>query len=564
MIRVLCCLILCLIGIPSIAYGQSKNKDKSKEEMVVLPTERGEYRSIQFESAPSTLERAWEARPYQVAVWMCLDGSPALGNDVEQLCESVETQCHLFDASGWNVRVGTPPSQWRWKLLEYSSEEAISSDLLNEPELQHYDKLMVVRLKESFGSISIKVREYDILTQQHGPQTESTTRFPGSIPLITAELVTRAFMPLARIDTVNTSNKAFLKSRGIQACVRTVINEELVPEVEPIRNSPVFVRNTDRFQPVVVRTDRVGKIIKLDAIPFTFIVTDSIDRNDIQGTVHSSQRAPLAGRKSKRAQKLALVIRPPDGDTTLRLMSRGKDPVPLEGYEILSRPPGATKEDKSEFIGKTDWKGEIVIPQSRDLRLLLVKRGSRPLKKVPVIPGFRDFLETTVTSDDKRLEAEGVVQGLQQELIGQVAVRSLYELQILAFIKRGEKEQAQEVLEQYLNLEKPREFKQRLANEETSLKAQTESKREKEAIKGKFEQIRGIVGSGVLKARGQDLEKMVRSGKVVPFRDEVENPSEDESEEPTAEEPVAEEPAAEEAAAEEAAAEEPPKNQDVG
>jgi len=507
--------------------------------------------TIQFEAAPATLERAWEARPYQVAVWLCLDGSPLLGGDAEQLCESVETQCHLFDASGWNVRVGTPPSQWRWKLLEYSSEQAISKDLLSEPELAHYDKLMVVRLRESFGSISIKVREYDIQTQQHGPVTESSTRFPGSIPLITADLVTRAFMPLARIDVVNAANQAFLKSRGIQACVRTVINEELVPEVEPIRSSPVFVRSSDRFQPVVVRTDRAGKITKLDAIPFTFIVADSINQNSIQGTIHSSQRAPLAGRKSKRAQKLALVIRPPEGNTTLRLMSRGKDPLPLEGYEILSRPPGATKEDKSEFLGKTDWRGEIVIPQSRDLRLLLVKRGSRPLKKIPVIPGFRDFLETSVASDDKRLEAEGVVLGLQQELKGQVAVRSLYELQILGFLERGEKEQAKEVLELYLSLETPREFKQRLANEESSLKSQTESKREKEAIRLKFEQIRKIVGTGVLKARGQDLEKMVRSGKVVPFRDEVEKPSEDE---PTAEEP----------AAQEAASEEPPQNQDAG
>ena len=209
------------------------------------------------------------------------------------------------------MRVGTPPSQWHWGLFDSDSDTRFAEKVLIEPELQHYDKLMVVRIRDSNDQIAIDVREFDIRTQLHGPRIESATRFPHAIPSITAKLLTRAFMPVARIDEVTPGNEAFLKSRGIEACIRTSINEDLEAEVVPTRDSPVYIRKSERFQPVVLRTDRSGKITKLDAIPFTFIVANSVDKNDIKGKLHSTKRAPLAGRKSKRAEKLALVIRPP-------------------------------------------------------------------------------------------------------------------------------------------------------------------------------------------------------------------------------------------------------------
>ncbi len=507
--------VLCLVLANCAVAQKSKDADEEAEPAgPVIPDERGQFRSIRFESAPASSERAWEVRPYQVAVWLCLDGSPKISIAEAQLCQSIETQCHLFDASGWNVRVGTAPSQWHWGLLDSAMDLSFAERVLVEPELEHYDKLMVVRVSESDGQITVDAREFDIRTQQHGPLIAGTTRFPHAIPSIAAKLLTRAFMPLARIDEVTSTNEAFLKSRGIEACIQTRINEDLVPEVVPIRDSPVFVRKSDRFLPIVLRTDRSGKIVKLDAIPYTFIVTDAIEKNDISGLLHSNQRAPLVGRKSKRAEKLALVIRPPDGSTILRLVSRDEEPRPLEGYEVWSRRPGMSKDEKSEFIGKTDWKGEISVPPSDDLRLLLVKRGNRPLAKLPVIPGFHRYLETSITNDDTSLQAEGVVQGLQSEVINLVALRALYENRITNSIKDKQFDRARGELREYTDLESPQELSARLADEEIRLRSLTTNPREQERIKGLFLQLRRMVNSDLVKTREVELRDWINARRI--------------------------------------------------
>ena len=124
------------------------------------------------------------------------------------------------------------------------------------------------------------------------------------------------------------------------------MNEELEPEVVTNTSSPCFIRDSDRLLPIVIRTDRSGNLVKLDPVPFTFIAIDEIEGTVINGNVFSSVRAPLAGRKSKRAQKLGLVIRPADGSTVLRLVSRGDGkPEPLEGYDVATvEPDEITKE----------------------------------------------------------------------------------------------------------------------------------------------------------------------------------------------------------------------------
>ena len=153
-------------------------------------------------------------------------------------------------------------------------------------------------------------------------------------------------MPIARIEEVSKKNTTEMRARGIEACVRTEINEDLELEVVTIKNSPCFIRSTDRLLPVVIRTDRNGKITKLDPEPFTFIAIDNIEGTVINGSIFSTSNSPLAGRKSKRAEKLALVIRPGNGTTVLRLVSRDdKNPLPLEGYHIVTVEPDNIKQE---------------------------------------------------------------------------------------------------------------------------------------------------------------------------------------------------------------------------
>lgn len=497
--------------------------DGNQEVVASEPAWRGEFRSIKIAEEPASSQRAWETRPYQVAVWVCLDGSPALKNSESEICDRIETDCQLLDPSGWVVSAGTPPSQWRWQLLNSVIGDDMVEEVLAEPELEFYDKLIVVRVRFDSGSYKMDVREMDARTRQIGPTITLNTELLSRVGALSAKLVGRAFMPLARIDEVSKKNKAEMRARGIEACVRTEINEDLEPEVVTIKGSPCFIRDTDRLLPVVVRTDRSGNITKLDAVPFTFIAIEAIEGTVINGMVFSSVRAPLAGRKSKRAEKLALVIRPGNGTTTLRLVSRGvKDPSPLEGYDIATvEPDDITKE--LEYHGKTDWRGEIEIPQSDDMRMLLVRRGGRRLKKIPVIPGFRDELETTITNDETRLLAKGVITGLENEILSLAVLRQIYQKEIETAIKDGKKDQARQILNTYTDLENPQDLRARMADEEIRLKAQTDVQREKESIQKMFSPLKKIVSSDFIKNAEAEIRKWIDSGKVPKKEDPVED-----------------------------------------
>ena len=507
---------LAMIGVLSscVFAAQAKPVDEKEDATPAVPSWRGEFRSIKIDEEPEASKRAWETRPYQVAAWVCLDGSPALINSEAEICQRISTECQLVDPSGWNVSVGTPPSQWRWKLLNSAVAPDAVEKILADPELEFYDKLMVIRVRENSGAVNIEVREIDARTRQLGPMVEARTSLISSVGPLAAKLVGRAFMPIARIDEVSVKNEAELRARGIEACVRTEINEDLIPEVVANRDSPCFVRETDRFLPVVIRTDRNGNIVKLDAVPFTFIAIDDIEGTVINGTVFSAVRAPLAGRKSKRAEKLGLVIRPGDGTTVLRLVSRGGDnPEPLEGYDIATvEPDDITKE--LEYHGKTDWRGEIRIPKGDGMRMLLVRRGGRRLKKLPVIPGFHDELETTITSDETRLLAQGVVTGLQNEILSLAVLRQIYQKEIEKAIKDGKKDQARDILQTYTELENPQDLRARMADEEIRLKARTPVQREKMSIQKGFSPLKKIASSDFIKNAESEIRKWIDSGKV--------------------------------------------------
>ena len=521
--------MLLLAIFPLAAFAaQEKTAEPAMEGKApdAAPAWRGEFRSIKIDEEPASNQRAWETRPYQVAVWVCLDGDPSLIETESEICSRIETDCQLLDPSGWNVSAGTPPSQWRWKLLNSAIDDSMVQSVLAEPELEFYDKLIVVRVAASSGSYEIEVREIDARTRQIGPTVSLQTELLSRVGALSARLSGRAFMPIARIDEVSKPNKkglaglAEMRARGIEACVRTEINEDLQPEVVTIANSPCFIRSSDRLLPVVVSTDRSGKITKLAPEPFTFIAIDDIEDTVINGSIYSSSNSALSNRKSKRAEKLALVIRPGNGSTVLRLVSRGdKQSLPLEGYNIVTvEPNDITRE--LEYHGKTDWRGEIEIPQSDDMRMLLVRRGGRRLKKIPVIPGFRDELETTVTKDETSLLASGVVTGFENEILSLAVLRRIYQKEIETAIKDGKTEQAREILQTYSDLENPQDLRARMADEEIRLKGQTGVQREKQYIQKLFSPLKKIASSDFIKNAEAEIRKWIDSGNV-PKKPEV-------------------------------------------
>ena len=165
----------------------------------------------------------------------------------------------------------------------------------------------------------------------------------------------------------------------------------------------------------------------------------------------------------------------------------------MEGYEVWARRPADTKEVKSTFLGKTDWRGNIQIPPVPEgLRLIYIKRGVRALRKLPVIPGFKDRLVSSLPNDDARLFSEGVIRGYGNEIINLVVQRELLEQEITVLIGSEKFDEADDKLQEYKSLETPNDMKRRMSDEEVRLKSMTEDQREAGVITDMFQSLKEL------------------------------------------------------------------------
>ncbi len=334
----------------------------------------------------AALARPWESRPYLVTVWICSDNEPALRSSFEQIREGVVRRALLLDPSGWDITVQEAPSPWRHRLLESLDNSQQLKGIESLEQLADVDKLIAVCLRSTDGQIKFQIRELDIRTQQWGAILNRAAGQTRHLDAVVFQAITKAFMPIVRVENVSDAGEVLMRARAVNACIQVDIENK---EVVPIENSPVWIRPDDRFLPVIRRVDRNGNLAKLEPVEFTYLTIDKVEGARIEASIQSRERAPLAGRTSKRAQKLALVIRPPESATILKLVSKDDDKQALSGYEIWSRQPGQPREEESEYLGLTDWRGQIAIePNDFGLRLIFVKRGNRAVDETARDPGI--------------------------------------------------------------------------------------------------------------------------------------------------------------------------------
>lgn len=462
------------------------------------------------------IDRAWDYRPYRVRVWICTDGSPDIIANYDSLVKGIQRRSIVADPSAWEFLISQAPTPWRYRFLtslhkvnEDADENVSGFEEL--PELKYDDKLMVVCLESKGGLIRCRVRELDLLTRQWGAVVKRDVAEKSQLDATVFDLISTAFMPIARVERVDRENNVYLRARAVKAC--KLLTRDEAGEWQVIDNvgSPVWVRDNDRFLPIIRKTDRSGEISQLKPIEFTFLSIADVDGAFVTAKIQSYHRAPLAGRTSKRAQKLALVIRPPEQSTELKFVSRDDETYALEGFEIYSRRVGAKKEEASEYLGITDWRGLISIPPSEHgLRIVYVKRGNRPLKKLPIMPGLYTRLQTTLPNDEARLNAEGIIKGLESEILNLVAQRALYEKRIDNALEKDNLRLADELFNLYNELPTSDDMNLRISNDEQSLRSQTSDKRERELILKMFSTLRTMVSTSVANSKIAELNRKIR------------------------------------------------------
>jgi hypothetical protein len=322
---------------------------------------------------------------------------------------------------------------------------------------------------------------------------------PDKLRDVAFDAVLEAFAPVARIEDVLEDKQVLLRLKA----------SALPPRDDRLS----FVRPGDVFRPVVRRNDRDGNIRGINAIEWTYLVVEQMDRQPINCRLYSGFPKPLSGRRRGRIEMLALRVVPPHGSSTLVLQSRSEDKQPLAGYHVYSHPPGVRN---TVLLGPTDRRGQLRIPPAADpLRVLLVRNGTDTLARLPIVPGLQPKFFAPIANDDQRLEVEGFITGLQEELVDVVTRREVLLTRTRARIEKGELPEASKLVEELRTLQTADDFGQKLNSAQKQSRYRADDPVRQAKIERLFQDTRKLIikhlDAKVLDEISQELRQAARA-----------------------------------------------------
>ncbi len=375
--------------------------------------------------------------------------------------------------------------------------------------LDRHDKIYFAGLKITSNGPRLQVREFDCPTRRLSNVYSRDIYHPTQlIAAPIAGLIRDSFTPVARIEE---SSPTTVKMRGRAAGLVTA------------ETHPVLLQEGDVLQAVVRRNDRNGQPSLLETVPWTFIVAHNVQGEHVDGFVFTGVRGGLEGRRNSRTQRLAMLVKPQGDKTELQVVTQNAKDKPLAATQIFERLPGG---DKSEPIGRTDWRGIMRLPNPKEppiatlripivkpaaeaapdsaapadaaspansaastatppadsttppaspapaatdaaaaapaeaeeevktvklrvpLMIYYVKNGETLLARLPVVVGLSPVVTAEVPDDSRRLQAEGLLKGLQSEVVDVVASRQVAAARVRMRIDERKLDLAKEMLEE--------------------------------------------------------------------------------------------------------------------
>jgi hypothetical protein len=410
---------------------------------------------------PAAAQSIWELTPYRIEVLVAFAPAPELTPRLRtELLAGLADRAEWLVGAAWQITVAPAPPALQPTLT--SAIESVASESLPQQSLEA-DKVILLAVSSAVDGCRVTAREFDVPTQLFSAPVSRPVWQLGKLRDEALAAVFEAFAPLARIESVDKEQVA-LRLKAAALPLRD-------PQLLPIRPGDVFlpvIRYQDREGNLP--KDRQGDVIRPKPVPWTFCTVQQITSSRLECRLHSGLRSPLSGRRRGRVQQLALAVVPPRKPTTLTLQSRAEPKRALPGYELYAHPPDAPT---PVLLGRTDREGRITVPSGDGpLRVLLVRSGGELLARLPMVPGLQPACTAEIADDDPRLEAEGLVSGLREELVDLVTRREVLFARTRARIKAGRLDEAEELIGQLLRLEESQqELSRTLAVEQRGMRA---------------------------------------------------------------------------------------------
>lgn len=384
-------------------------------------------------------QSVWQLTPYRVRILLALGPAPELNEAFGQsLARRLAARAESTVGAPWDLSVDLASPQLAAEALadlENVPLERIPSDA------SALEKVILLAIRPCDGHYELAARELDLRTQTWN----SVVRLPvyqyaklGSAALNAA---VRAFAPLGQVEDV----------AGKQVKLR--LRASALPTRDPDLH---LVEAGDAFVPIIRQNDREGKIRTIRQVVWTYLTVEKLSPREVECRMVSGMRTPIAARRSGRVEQLALAVVPSQRPTRLVLQDRTDVKQVLPGYDVFLLDADGKP---SARLGRTDRAGSIEIPPGEArVRVLLIRNGDEPLARIPIVPGLLPVVEAPVPRDDRRLEAEGFVAGLQEELVDLVTRRQILVTRAETFLDEGKPDAARKVVEQLLALKTKTDF----------------------------------------------------------------------------------------------------------
>ena len=438
----------------------------------------------------------WEFSPYDIHVWVATGGSAEFGDVLNaDIQRTIAARCEASIRAPWKMNITKAPAEIETEML-LRMESLQAADVLDlSREVALADKLFLVAVVGQDDTTRIRVREFDARSREFGNVVERSMGDLTQVGHQSFAALLAAFRPIAKVESTKDRDK--MVTMRIRAA-------GLVTSTD----SPILIKPGTLVQPYVRNNDRNGEPTKklgIQKTPWTYcLVTNREnpdDRSIISCEIHSGTRVPVSGRPNQRIQRFAVVMPATPGMTTLVLQSTAKRPEPLSGYDIYAKDPIT---DKQELLGRTDWRGTMIIPTVENpLRLVYVRNGAQLLARLPIIPGLERTRTVQITSDDVRLQVEGLTAGMQNWIMDVVAHRELLKQRFHKRLQDKKLLEAKKLLDEYATIDS-RDMIEKILNVEHA-RRRSEHNTVNKKIDKLFETTRGLLTKHVNPDEGSQL-----------------------------------------------------------
>ena len=381
-------------------------------------------------TAPAAAQSVWELTPYRIRIVIAAGDSPELTPRLmTDLGADLVSRADGLIGAAWDVSVDDAGPALARAMLD--APDAVTLESIPE-DLLEFDKVMLLAIVPRQSEYQVVGRELDVRTRTFNTSIELLASQTRALGRTTFTAVLRAFAPLAQIvpPEGGEEEEIALRLRASGFPARDAAYSPVVPG--------------SLFRPIIRYDDRQGKPKRIMIMPWTFLRVEDVPGTGLKCKVHSGIRNPLGGRRRGRVSQLALAVINPDKPTRLVLKSRTDPDRVLVGYDVHCQAPGSKS---TELVGRTDRRGSVTVePSDSVLRTLYVKHGGALLARLPMVPGISDQLEVPVADDDLRLEAEGFITGVQQELVDIVSRRAMLVARAKSRLKAGKLDEADSLI----------------------------------------------------------------------------------------------------------------------